>query len=182
MKDNIKIEEFKNKDIKNIIKIYKESFPKKDQFSIFVLYFNIFRRHSKLYVLKVDKKVCGFVYLIFYKNMVFILYLAITEDERNNGYGSILLKWCFNKYKDKCFYLNIDEVNIIFDDYNLRKKRMKFYLKNELYLTDYVSVNNNSKGNILSSKKIFNVKQYIILDKKISSWLFTSKDKIEKIK
>lgn len=181
MQSNIIIEEFRFKDIKYINKIYEESFSQNNRFPKFLLYFNTFRKKAKLLVIRVDNEICGFIYLIFYKDMVFILYLAITASERNKGYGGMLLQWCLTNYKNKDFYLNIDEINANFDDYKIRKKRCEFYLKNKFYLTNYLSVNDNFKGNILSLKKDLNVERYKKIDKKISVWFLTSKDKIEKI-
>ncbi len=182
MQNDIIIGEFKLKDRKYIDKIYEESFSQEERFPKFLLYFNIFRKKAKLYVIKNDSKICGFTYLIFYKNMVFILYLAITTSERDKGYGSTLLKWCLNEYKNKEFYLNIDEINPKFDDYQIRKQRGQFYLRYGFYLTDYLSVNDNSKGHILSLKKDLNIETYKELDKRISYWFLTSRDEIEKDK
>lgn len=39
--------------------------------------------------------VLGIIYLIHYKDMIFILYLAVNEEIRSKGYGSYLLKWIF---------------------------------------------------------------------------------------
>lgn len=60
--------------------------------SVFYSYYYILRNNSDLYVLKINNQIIGFIDAIYYKNMIFILYLAIDTQMRNLGYGSKLLK------------------------------------------------------------------------------------------
>lgn len=175
------IRKFRISDIHNINKIYKDSFKKNERFSLNLFYFNIILQKSKIYVLENYGKICAFIYLFFYKDMIFVLYLAVDINERDKGYGSKLLSWCLNKYKNKCFFLNIEEVDKKFQDYEIRQKRLEFYLKNNFYLTNYLSINDDSIGNILSNKKDFNISQYKKLDNNISLFFLTTKDKIKEI-
>lgn len=179
--NDLAIYKLQGKDLLHFYKIYRNSFQKGDRFSLPILLFNIFRKKAKCYVAKKDHSMIGFIYLIFYQNMIFILYLAIDQNERDQGIGSYVLNWCFDHYKDRCFFLNIDEINPKFDDYELRKKRLQFYLKNRFYLTEYFA-DNIYKGHILSSKKDFHLEQYKEFDQKISHWFFTSVDDIVKMK
>lgn len=169
------------KDLLHFYKIYRNSFQKGDRFSLPILLFNIFRKSAKCYVAKKDHKMVGFIYLIFYQDMIFILYLAVDKKKRDQGIGSYILHWCFDKYEGKTFYLNIDEVNTKFDDYELRKKRLQFYLKNKLYLTEYFATDSH-KGHILSTNQGFILDRYKELDQKISHWFFTPVDHIINIK
>lgn len=114
--------------------IYERSFPPKER------YINLNKMikspNTELYCLIDEGIVLGFIYLIYYKNMIFILYLAINREIRSKGYGSYLLKWCLGKYKDKKIYLNIEEVNEDFKDYENRKRCLNFYLKNGFFITN----------------------------------------------
>lgn len=183
MKENIR--KFKIEDWKKIKKIYKNSFPKEERFPLLLLYFNILRKNSNLYVLEVDNQIKGFIDAIYYKNMIYILYLAIDEKNRDLGCGSKLLNWFLKENADKNIYLNIEEVNTKFNDYELRKKRLSFYQKNNFYLTDYLSIEDNGNfnimsANILSNNNTFELDDYIELDKKISEWYFSKESKIKK--
>lgn len=177
MQENIR--KFEIKDYKKIKKIYKSSFSKEEQFPFFILIFNILRKNSNLFVFEIEKEIVGFIHLIYYKNTIFILYLAINQDYRNNGYGSTLLNWCTNNYSDKAIFLNIDEVNNKFSDYEYRKKRLDFYLKNNFYLSKYLGIEKYNNFNILSTIKNFNIDEYKELDKKISKWYFAKNAKIK---
>lgn len=176
---NYKIEKFNIKDYVEVKKIYKNSFKKENRFSLANLTLNVILKRANIYVLHIGKEVAAFIYIITYKNECFILYLAVKEEYRNKGVGSYLLKWYLKNNEKKQIFLNIDEVNKIYDDYLLRKKRLNFYLKNNFCLTNYLAFNRSSKGNILSNKKIFDVEQYKIFDKKISKWFFCKNDNIK---
>lgn len=174
------IRKFKIKDWKNVKSIYINSFPKEERFPFLLLYFNTLRNNSNLYVMEINNQIIGFIDAINYKNMIFILYLAVDKKMRNLGYGSKLLKQFLNENTNKNIYLNIDEVDTKFSDYKLRKQRLNFYLNNNFYLTNYLSVEQDGNFNIMiASNNNFEVDNYIELDKKISKWYFTKKSKIE---
>ena len=127
--------------------------------------------NTELYCL-IDKEiVLGFIYLIYYKDMIFLLYLAINTEIRSKGYGSYLLKWCLRKYKDKKIYLNIEEVKEDFEDYEIRKRRLDFYLKNGFFLTKYISKEEFENFNILSNNLEIDINRYKILDKVVAEIL-----------
>lgn len=175
------IRKFRIKDWKKVSKIYKQSFPKEERFSFLLLYFNCIRKNSNLFVYEINHQIQGFIYLIFYQNMIFILYLAIDKNHRKQKYGSKLLNWCQNYFSNVTFYLNIEEINPEFLDIEIRKKRLHFYLKNHFYLSEYLSIEKGGNFNILSSSKIIDIDQYKKLDKKISKWFFNKKSIIKKI-
>lgn len=178
---NLLITKYNRKHLKELKKIYNNSFPKEEKFPMWLLLFNLHRNNSELYTLFAHNELCGFIYLINYKNMCFILYLAIDNLKRNKGYGSYILNWCLNYKKDKDIYLNIEEVNNQFEDFKYREKRLKFYLSNGFYLTNYLSVEKCIKFNILSTNKKIDINEYKELDKKISRWFFNMKSKIVEV-
>ena len=177
--DNLKIVNFKIQYLKQCVKIYRNSFPKEERFPVILLLLNIIRGNSKLYLLLRDEEVLAFLYVIDYKSSSFILYLAVSEQNRRNGYGSYLLKWYLNNNRDRNISLNIEEVSSQFKDYNTRLKRLNFYLTNGFYDTNYVSYEKDINFNILSTQKDFDCSEYIKLDSAISKWFFNAKSKIK---
>ena len=149
--------------------IYQKSFPTEER------YINLNKmvesQNTELYCLVENEIVLGFIYLIYYKDMIFILYLAINTQIRSKGYGSYLLKWCLKEYRDKKIYLNIEEVKECFDDYEIRKRRLKFYLKNGFFITNYISKEEFQNFNILSNNIEIDINQYKILDKVVAEIL-----------
>ncbi len=72
--------------------------------------------------------------------MSFILYLAVNKMYRDKGYGTYLLNEELKLYKENTIYLNIDEINEKYVDIEIRKKRLNFYLKNNIHLINYLSI------------------------------------------
>ena len=52
---------------------------------------------------------------------------------------------------DRKIYLNIEKVKKDVKDYETRLKRLKFYLKNDFYITNYISKEETESFNILSN-------------------------------
>ncbi len=178
----MKIVKFNNKYYRQVNEIYKTSFPKEERYSSLNKLISYTKKNSaELYCLINCKTVDGFIYSIKYKDMIFILYLAINNKKRSCGNGSYLLRWYLDKYSDKNIYLNIDKINENAIDYNIREQRLKFYEKNGLYLTNYRSCEKDNIFNILSTKKEFDVKEYKLLDKFIAELLNEPVSEINKI-
>ena len=83
--------------------IYEKSFPQEERY--ITLDKMIQSKNTELYCLIDNNHVLGKIYLIFYRDMIFILYLAVNTESRSKGYGSYLLKWCLQKYRDKKYIL-----------------------------------------------------------------------------
>ena len=153
---------FKNKFYKQVNDIYKKSFPKEERY--LSLNRMIKADNTELYCLFENENIYGITYLIKKQTSVFILYLAINSSNRSKGYGSYLLKWCLNEFKDKKIFLNIEEINEEKLDIEIRKKRLDFYLRNGFYLTNIMSNDNKENFHVLSSQKDVNIDEYIELD------------------
>ena len=149
--------------------IYEKSFPKEERY--ITLDNMAHRQNTELYCLMDNNQVVGMIYLIFYKDMIFILYLAVSQEKRSKGYGSYLLKWCLQKYFDKKIFLNIEEVKKDFKDYETRKKRLKFYQKNGFFITNYISKEVTENFNILSNRREIDINEYKVLDKNVAEIL-----------
>ena len=76
-------------------------------------------------------------YNIFYKDIVFVFYLAIDKGTRGQGYGSKVLKSIKQKYRNYRIILCIEPVDKNSNNYEQRMKRKKFYLKNEFKDSNY---------------------------------------------
>lgn len=158
----MKIKKYENKYYEQVKEIYEISFPKQERY--LELKDMINKDNTELVCLVENDTVLGIMYLIKYKNMIFVLYLAINPNIRSKGYGSYMLKWLLENNSNKNIFLNIEEVVEISSDYETRKRRMNFYIKNGFYITDYVSKEDKENFNILSNKNLIDVEEYKKLD------------------
>ena len=154
---------------KQVNDIYIKSFPQEERY--IKLDNMIQSKDTELYCLIDNNLVLGMMYLIFYKDLIFMLYLAVNIEKRSKGYGSYLLKWCLQEYSDKKIYLNIEEVKEGIKDYEVRKKRLEFYQKNGFFITNYLSKEDTENFNILSNSKEIEIDEYKILDKVVAEIL-----------
>ena len=122
---------------KKVIKLYNEAFPKDERIPIWLLKMLARKNKAKFYGIYDNEKFVGLVYNIFYKDIVFVFYLAIDKGTRGQGYGSKVLKSIKQKYRNYRIILCIEPVDKNSNNYEQRMKRKKFYLKNEFKDSNY---------------------------------------------
>lgn len=72
---------------KKVIKLYKEAFPKEERIPIWLLKKLARKNKANFYGIYDNEKFIGLIYNIYYKDIVFIFYLAIDKETRGKGYG-----------------------------------------------------------------------------------------------
>lgn len=77
------------------------------------------------------------MYNVYYKDIIYVFYLAINENLRGQGYGSKILNLIKDKYSNHRIILNIEEIDKNSDNYKQRVKRKEFYKKNGFYDLNY---------------------------------------------
>lgn len=124
-------------DIKNstecsekVIKLYNEAFPKEERIPIWLLKLLARKNKANFYGIYDNGKFIGLIYNIYYKDIVFIFYLAIDKELRGQGYGSKVLEYIKYKYSKHRIILSIEQVNKNSSNYKQRMKRKEFYVKN----------------------------------------------------
>ncbi len=123
-----------NKDIK---KLYKEAFPKEEKAPYWLLKSLAKKDNAKFYGIYDNTKFVGLIYNVYYKDIVFVFYLAIDEKLRGQGYGSKILNSIKSKYNNHRIILNIEEIDKSSNNYEQRVKRKEFYRKNGFYDLNY---------------------------------------------
>ena len=87
----IRIEQ-KNKDLKKIERLYITAFPEDERIPFVYLQKKLKKKTTYLYALY-DPSFKGFVYCTLNKDILYIFYLAIQDEDRGQGYGSSFLKF-----------------------------------------------------------------------------------------
>ena len=123
--------------IKDLKKLYKEAFPKNEQVPFWLLKRLSKKENVEFYGIYEESKFAGLVYNVIYKDIVFIFYLAIDKNARGNGYGGKILSSLKEKYKNHRIVLNIEEVDENRENFEQRKRRKNFYIKNGFYDLNY---------------------------------------------
>ncbi|MCF0105933.1 MAG: GNAT family N-acetyltransferase [Holdemanella sp.] len=87
-----------------------------------------------------------------------IIYLCVKEEARNKGYGQMILKH-ITKIKEG--YPIIVDIEEVYDDNEIKKKRKCFYLKNGYYETSIRYTWQKERYEILSTEKDFTREDFI---------------------
>lgn len=115
---------------KRVKKLYKEAFPRNERLPIFILNRLNKQGTSDFFEIYKKNRFIGMLYNVYYKDIVFILYLAIDNKLRGQGYGSKVLELIKDKFNEKRIILNIEQVNKNAFNNEQRLKRKKFYQNN----------------------------------------------------
>lgn len=74
----------------------------------------------------------GFAIMILHDDMILLDYFAIAPESRGKNVGSTALKLLFERYKNMRFILEIENTEIECDNFEERKRRKSFYIRNEM--------------------------------------------------
>ncbi len=118
------------KEFKLVKKLYSKAFPKAEQDPFLQLRFLAWRKKAHFYSIYCDNEWVGLTWIAPYKNVVFLNYIAISQEHRNKGIGSAVLEELKNRYPDKKIFLNIEEPDEKAENNEERIKRKQFYERN----------------------------------------------------
>lgn len=135
--------------LKNIKQLYLSAFPKFERLDFHTIK-NLELKNSELYAFFDNSEFIGFSYLIAYKNVIYIVYLAVKEECRSNGYGSKIISLISNIYAKKSLILCAETPKKMGD---IKSKRINFYIKNNFYVSDLQTEYLSSKFNVLYKGK-----------------------------
>lgn len=120
-----------------IIRLYEASFPPEERkpFSMILK----FQKKGKadLWVVhdKSTGEPVGMAFMLTQKDMVLFDYFAILKEYQDKGIGSAVLSEVERIYAGRCVFGEVEPVDPLSENYEQRKRRMAFYLRNGLKRT-----------------------------------------------
>lgn len=115
--------------------LYTSAFPEIEQRPIEDLYRCTLKNRCFWYAVLDGTTFIGMAYVVLYRKIAYILYLAVDEKKRNKQYGSDILAMLKEMYRDKKLVLFIESLDEKCDNYDMRVRRKAFYLRNGFYDT-----------------------------------------------
>ncbi|NGZ77648.1 GNAT family N-acetyltransferase [Saccharibacillus alkalitolerans] len=116
-------------DFPQIKALYEEAFPQNERAPLSIL----FRKARKPFVdftaYYEENDLIGFSYLSLYRDLVFVMYLAIEPWQRSKGYGSRILEQIRRTYPDNRIVLNIEAFDPGASNAEERRRRREFYVR-----------------------------------------------------
>lgn len=113
-----------------------KAFPAWERFSIFSLLAMSLHRNVKFHAIYNDDQFCGITYYAENENTVYLIYLAVNERLRGQGYGSKILTMLEDEFPGKQIVIDIEPVTKKAKNYKQRVSRLKFYERNGFHRTD----------------------------------------------
>lgn len=146
-----------------IRKLYLTAFPPIERFPFFYLYRKSISQEIDFFVLYDESKLIGLLYITKNGDTSIVFYFAILENMRNNQYGSRALEWLQTHSKTKNITLLLEWQDPTADNYEIRKRRKAFYLRNGFKETGFIhnSLDKTAHYEIISTTGTFNQSEYL---------------------
>lgn len=126
-------------------------FPDNERRPLEHIHYLISKKQYIPYLLVDQNTIIGYAFFYGTHNDYICDYFAILKKYRNHNYGSQFLKQCLHLFQDKTLYFEVEKPEA--PDYDIKKKRIDFYLKNglllshheiRLYFVDYLILSNKN--------------------------------------
>ena len=120
----------KSPDYKSVKRLYKSAFPADEKAPFGLLMRKSKKDNVDFWAAYSNDKWIGLAYVLSYRDISYLFYLAIDDKARGNGFGSGVLGALKEKYKGRNLFLAIEEIDEKAENYAERINRKKFYEKN----------------------------------------------------
>ena len=111
-------------------KLYKTSFPRDERAPYFLIKRRASQGRGDMLVAREEGEIVGFAYIIPYQDLAYLFYLAVAPEKQGGGRGSEILHLLKQRYAGCRLFLAREVLDKKADNYEQRKKRREFYLKN----------------------------------------------------
>lgn len=138
----------------SVRRLYLSAFPKEERFPFLFLQMMRLRRSCRFISYYKEGSLAGLSFTVEGRGMVFVLYLAVSENIRSTGIGSEILSYLKNLY-GKPLTLNIEPMDDTADNADERRRRYSFYERNGFYNTGYLLRDTQMTYTVLSTAKDF---------------------------
>ena len=158
--------------ILKVRRLYLDAFPDFERLPFWLLMYKSKKKDSDFYVIYDDEQFVGLTNLAYYKDIVYLYYLAIAPSHRSKRYGSQILEHLKDRYPKQRILLNIEKVDETAENYKQRFKRKKFYEKNGFQNAEFEIETEDIVYEILYSGAIVHQHEYDSLFKSYLNRVF----------
>ena len=153
--------------------LYLAAFPKEERIPWWLLRLNACRKGIDLTAFMEDERFCGFTSSVTVGKLHFLLFFAVSEKYRGQGYGSEILADIRREHPT--IALNVEPLEESAPNYSERVKRFDFYRKNGFADTGYHVWEIGGMFRVLSTEAELNVVQYQKIFQKLTCGLWKVK-------
>lgn len=117
--------------------LYHSAFPKEEQMPWWLLRLISLRRDMGITAYYSDGAFCGMTVTVGTEQYLFVLFFAVADDCRGQGYGSEILTVLQRENPNRPIVLNVEPLDESAENAAQRVMRMRFYERNGFYDTGY---------------------------------------------
>ena len=117
-------------DFRRIKQLYMRAFPADERAPFLMLVLKAKKKNVDFWSVHCNDEWAGMLYIVNYRDLSYIFYLAVSEDCRGKGIGSAVLQNAKKLYKGRRLFLAIEQLDESSENYDERLKRRQFYLRN----------------------------------------------------
>lgn len=155
-------------DVAALRRLYHSAFPKEEQMPWWLLRLISLRRDMGVFGFYEGDRLRGLTVSVATEEVLFLLFLAIPEDCRGEGWGSAILQQLKKEYPGRTILLNVELLDPAAENYDQRVQRMRFYRKNGFYDTGFDIDEVGGTFRVLGTKPGLDVAAYLRVFGKLS--------------
>jgi len=134
---NIKFAKYRKSDKRNIKTLYLKAFPKEERLPIWFLALKAKAESVNFYSLYDDDRWVGFIYFALKNDLLYVLFFAIDEASRSQGYGGSVISELKEMFPTHKIVLNTEVLDENAPNNSDRIRRRRFYEKHGFKETGY---------------------------------------------
>lgn len=150
--------------------LYLRAFPDEERLPWWILWLNSCRKDIDLTAWMNEDKFCGFTASATVEGLHFLLFFAVAEDCRSQGYGSTILQAIQKQHP--AVVLNIELLDPAAPNYPERLRRFAFYQKNGFHDACYHVWEVGGEFRVLSTGLPLDVPRYKQVFRKLTFGLW----------
>lgn len=116
-----------------------------------------------------NNEFCGLIYYVVSAQTVYVVYLAISPDLRNRGYGTRVLQQLRARFPERQLTLDIEPVIKTAKNYCQRVRRLHFYEQNGFHQTASKLIDSDGQFQLLTTARQLNIDSTTVALKQMSS-------------
>ncbi|MDE6088140.1 MAG: GNAT family N-acetyltransferase [Oscillospiraceae bacterium] len=110
--------------------LYLSAFPKEERAPFFLILSRLKTGKAEILTAHENGKFIGFAYMVCWKDLAYLFYLAVDGTIRGKGYGTQILNAVKNHYHNRRIFLAREQLDQSAENYDQRISRHAFYVKN----------------------------------------------------
>lgn len=155
------------KDLEKFEELNNEAFPDEERMSIQEMLNLVQSKKIEVSALYDKQQFIGFYVLVIENHIGYILFLAISPEQRSKGYGGKALSLMKKQYPNCQIVLDMETIEDSAPNLQQRILRKQFYLQNGFYETEYLMEYKGLEMEVLCNQKTFQKNEFETLLKNL---------------